>query len=153
MSPPRSGRFQLVVQAVAKNDNDADTIHKMVKAIQKRALSDEEPDTLGVSETMLRREEICVADQLFLMMTSTESYDQPMIKRPFSSSVGNMPHNSKAFTSLTSFQSPSLFEHIVEEYEHADALLKTHMGGSAFKELLAKLGDLTETLNARFYQE
>jgi len=42
---------------------------------------------------------------------------------------------------------------IVEEYEDADALLKTHMGGEEFKALLAKLGDLTDTLNARFYQD
>ena len=40
-----------------------------------------------------------------------------------------------------------------EEYEDADALLKTHMGGEAFKTLLAKMGDLVETFNARFYQD
>jgi hypothetical protein len=50
MSPPKSGRFQLVVTAVAKSDQDADTIHQMVLPIQKRALSDEEPDTHAVSQ-------------------------------------------------------------------------------------------------------
>lgn len=51
MSPPTLGRFQLVVQAVAKSSQDAETIYKMVKAIQKRALSDVEPQTHTVSFT------------------------------------------------------------------------------------------------------
>jgi len=51
MSPPKSGPFQLVVQAVAKTDEDAETAFKMVKAIQKRALSSEEPNTIAVSDT------------------------------------------------------------------------------------------------------
>ena len=37
-----------MVQAIGKSDADADTAFKMVKAVQKRALSDEEPKTLGV---------------------------------------------------------------------------------------------------------
>lgn len=49
MSPPTNGPFQLVVQAVAKSDEDAEVAFKMVKAIQKRALSNEEPKTMGVS--------------------------------------------------------------------------------------------------------
>jgi hypothetical protein len=55
MSPPKSGRFQLVVTAVAKSDADADTIHKMTLAIQKRALSDAEKDTHAVSHPSLQR--------------------------------------------------------------------------------------------------
>ena len=58
MSPPKSGRFQLVVTAVAKSDKDADTIHQMVIAIQKRALSDEEPETLNVSASCLKEQKV-----------------------------------------------------------------------------------------------
>lgn len=54
MSPPTSGRFQLDVQAVAKSSQDAETIYKMVKAIQKRALSDAEPETHAVSQRRAR---------------------------------------------------------------------------------------------------
>lgn len=48
MSPPKSGKFQLLVHAVAKSDKDADTIHQMAKAIQKRAASGDEPKTVQV---------------------------------------------------------------------------------------------------------
>lgn len=41
----------------------------------------------------------------------------------------------------------------LEEYETSEALLKTHMDGEEFKALLAKLNDLTEALNVRFYKE
>ena len=48
----------------------------------------------------------------------------------------------------------SLLRHdTTEEYEDADALLKTHMDGEEFKALLSKAGELTESLNARFYQD
>jgi hypothetical protein len=47
-SPPKSGRFQLVVHAVAKSESAAETVYAMVKDVQKRALSDEEPKTLAV---------------------------------------------------------------------------------------------------------
>jgi hypothetical protein len=49
---PKSGPFQLIAIAVAKSDEQADELFKMVKAVQKRALSSEEPKTTGVSQVV-----------------------------------------------------------------------------------------------------
>ncbi|UZJ53763.1 hypothetical protein CBS101457_003083 [Exobasidium rhododendri] len=47
--PPKTGQFQLVVHLIAKDSENADKIYALAKAIQKRALSDEEPKTIAVS--------------------------------------------------------------------------------------------------------